>query len=57
MDQRLREEDETPRRSPVGVPAREARQATREGVGRYVLGISLAAVIIAFVIIYFIYFG
>lgn len=38
------------------VPVTEARQATREGVVRYVLAGSLALVIVAFVIIYFIYF-
>jgi hypothetical protein len=32
----------------------EARQATKEGVGRYVLGISLFLVIVAFAIAYFV---
>jgi hypothetical protein len=32
----------------------EARQGTQEGVVRYVLGISLALVIIAFAVIYYI---
>ena len=39
------------------IPATEARQATEEHVGRYVLGVSLGLVVIAFVIIYLLYFG
>ncbi|MBV9521343.1 MAG: hypothetical protein JO010_01035 [Alphaproteobacteria bacterium] len=38
----------------VEVPATEARQASREGVVRYVLMASLAAVIVAFIIAYLI---
>jgi hypothetical protein len=37
----------------VELPAREARQASKEGVVRYVLAISLALVVIAFIIAYF----
>lgn len=37
----------------VEVPAREARQASKEGVVRYVLGISLTLVVIGFIIAYF----
>ena len=37
------------------IPETEARQATEERVGRYVLGMGL--VVIAFVIIYLLYFG
>jgi hypothetical protein len=33
----------------------DARQGTREGVVRYVLGISLTLVIVGFVVIYMIY--
>ena len=39
------------------IPETEARQATEEHVGRYVLGISLGLVVIAFGIIYLLYFG
>lgn len=34
------------------VTTTEARQATKEGVGRYVLGISLALVVLGFFIAY-----
>lgn len=34
----------------------EARQASREGVSRYVLGASLVLVIVAFVVIYSVFF-
>jgi hypothetical protein len=40
----------------VELSPNEARQARPEGVGRYVLGVSLALVVIAFAIIYFIFF-
>jgi len=36
----------------IEVPTTAARSATKEGVGRYVLGISLTLVIAAFVIAY-----
>jgi hypothetical protein len=38
----------------IEVPATAARSATKEGVGRYVLGVSLVLVIVAFVIAYFV---
>lgn len=37
----------------IEVPTTAARSATKEGVGRYVLGISLVLVIVAFVLAYF----
>jgi hypothetical protein len=39
------------------VPATKARQAVTGNNVRYVLGFGLAGVIIAFAVIYFIYFG
>lgn len=36
------------------LPAREARQASKEGVVRYVLTISLILVIIGFIVAYFV---
>jgi hypothetical protein len=42
-------------RNRLQVPAEEARQASSEGVVRYVLGISLALVIFAFAIAYYMY--
>ncbi len=40
---------------PLIVNARDARQATKEGVVRYVLAVSLALVVVAFAVIYHIY--
>jgi hypothetical protein len=42
--------------SPV-LPAQKARQAVTGHNVRYVLGFSLAAIIVAFAVIYLIYFG
>lgn len=39
-------------RGSVELPATEARQASKEGVVRYVLGLSLVLVVIAFIIAY-----
>jgi hypothetical protein len=50
MDDGMRQSD---RRLEVSMT--EARQGTQEGVVRYVLGISLALVIIAFAVIYYLY--
>lgn len=38
----------------IDLPPTQARQASKEGVVRYVLGISLVLVIIAFIIAYFV---
>lgn len=38
----------------VDLPPTEARQASKEGVVRYVLAISLGLVIVAFIIAYFV---
>ncbi len=43
--------------SPPVVPAPRARQAVMGHNVRYVLGFGLAAIIIAFIIVYLIYFG
>ncbi|HZS82395.1 MAG TPA: hypothetical protein VFA50_05970 [Stellaceae bacterium] len=51
MDERPAEE-----RGRIEVPAKEARGATREGVVRYVLAISLAAIAIAFAILWWVNF-
>ncbi len=40
--------------SPIEKSPTEARQAEKSGVVRYVLGASLALIVIAFVIIYFV---
>jgi len=37
----------------IEIPTTAARSATKEGVGRYVLGISLVLVIVAFAVAYF----
>ena len=50
MDDGMRQDDRR-----LEVPGTEARSGTREGVVRYVLGISLALVIIGFAVIYYIY--
>lgn len=41
----------------IELPAQRARQGATGHNVRYVLGISLAAVVIAFAVVYFIYFG
>lgn len=38
----------------IEVPTTAARSATKEGVGRYVLAISLVLVVVAFAIVYFV---
>jgi hypothetical protein len=40
----------------LDVSTTEARQGSQEGVVRYVLGMSLALVVLAFAIAYFVYF-
>ncbi len=42
---------------PVAVPATRARQGVTGHHVRYVLGFGIAAVVVAFVIVYAIYFG
>ena len=58
MDQRLTEHrpPEAAEGRHIEVSPTEARQATREGVTRYVLMGSLALVIIAFAIAYLVFF-
>jgi hypothetical protein len=46
-----------PAASPPVVPAPRARQAVTGHNVRYVLGFGLAAIIIAFIIVYLLYFG
>ena len=57
MDQRLKREERAAEEPAIEVPTVEARQATREGVGRYVLITSLILVIVAFVILYLVFFA
>lgn len=42
-------------REPIVTSATDARAATKEGVVRYILGISLAVVVVAFIIAYFVF--
>ena len=55
--QEARQQREQTERERVGLPAQNARQGATGHNVRYVLGFGLAAVIIAFAVIYSIYFG
>jgi hypothetical protein len=44
-------------RGNIEVSGREARQATREGVARYVLAVSLGLVVVAFAILWLVFFA
>jgi len=47
---------ESPERRPV-IPARQARQGVSRHNVRFVLGFSIAAVVVVFAIIWFVYFA